>query len=102
VISIDPNSGRATAIVMADIPPSAAEQVLAMAGPTLDLFARPPGFVSAALHVSTDRARLITHLQWQREEDHWNCLRSPDLAPSPALDIAKLDARLFDLLGTRD
>lgn len=101
MISIDPNSGRATAIVVADIPPSAAEQVLAMARPTLDIFARQPGFVSAALYVSKDRDRLITHLQWQREEDHWNCLRSPDFAATPAPDMPKFDARLFDLVGTR-
>ena len=106
MITIDPSSGRATAIVVADIPPGAGERVIAMASPALDIFAKQPGFVSATLYLSKDRDRLITHLQWEREEDHWNCLRSPDFAgvapPPQQAPAPEFRAQLFDLVVTTD
>jgi hypothetical protein len=106
VITIDPSTGRATSIVLADIPPEASEQILAMAGPSLDIFARQPGFVSAALYINKDRNRLVTHLQWEREQDHWNCMRSPDFAAMPAsppdAPAPQFLAHLFDVVATRE
>jgi hypothetical protein len=106
VITIDPSTGRATSIVVADLPPEASEQILAIAGPSLYIFARQPGFVSAALYINNDRNRLVTHLPWEGEQDHWNCMRSPDFAampaPPPEPPAPQFVAHLFDVVATRE
>ncbi len=43
----------------------------------LAAFAELDGFISGALHRSTDRSRLVQYLQWRDEAAHLACMNDP-------------------------
>ena len=38
-----------------------------------------PGFISANLHVSTDRKKVVNYAQWKTEEDYQNFLNNEEV-----------------------
>ena len=50
----------------------------------LKLFAELNGFVSGALHKSSDGARLIQYLQWSSMADHQACMNDPQWEHLPS------------------
>ena len=67
-------------------------------------FATYPGYLSGALHVSTDGTRLIQYLQWESESTYRACIDDPAwdqlesarlFKESVASGLAKVDARSF-------
>ena len=71
-------------------------------------FAELDGFVSGALHKSTDGTRLIQYLQWRDEAAHLACMHDPrwDALPSTkrfmeivSSDQATMKVGVFDVIA---
>ena len=52
-----------------------------------------PGFISANLHVSTDKTKVINYAQWKSEADYDNFLNNPEVK-SAASEIMKFEPRV--------
>jgi hypothetical protein len=75
----------------------------------LTWFAEYEGFVSGALHRSTDGRRLIQYLQWETEQHHLDCINDSRWDDDPStrrfMDLiesgqAKIDVRKFDVIAS--
>lgn len=47
----------------------------------MPVFARQPGFIGGAVHISYDGSDALTYLQWRNRADHEACMASPDFEP---------------------
>ena len=98
-----------TVVVTVDADPEVIDDMLehARLGITTD-FRECEGFIAGALHVSTDRTRLVQYLQWDSEAAYLRCRDDPKW---DELDSTKrflnhistgralVDARLFEVLA---
>ncbi len=66
-----------TVIVTVDAPPNILAEMEPHASEGLARFTEFPGFISGALHKSTDGQRLVQYLQWESEADHLACMHDP-------------------------
>lgn len=62
------------------VAPEKAEDLLAAlkAAPE-EVFVRQPGFISANLHMSRDRHRIVNYAQWRSKEDYDSMSKNPEI-----------------------
>jgi quinol monooxygenase YgiN len=81
--------------------PDRAEELLALlAAATRETMRFRPGFISANLHLSLDRKRVVNYAQWQSRADFEAMLQQPDarVHMKKAADIAaSFDPVLYEL-----
>ena len=69
--TLDPSGGYLTFINTFTVEPDKAEALLeALKTATEEIFRHRPGFISANLHVSRDRRRVLNYAQWRFKEDY--------------------------------
>ena len=78
--TIDSKQEQVTVIVDTKFPGESHEKVLEIIQDSLKYFAKKKGFVSASIHVSREKGRLVNYLQWETFEDHLACANDPDWA----------------------
>ena len=92
-----------TVIVTLRCEPSDQTELVSLARDVLPAFARQPGFVSSALHKSTDGARVVNYLRWQSEADHLACMQSADVAEAGVGFMAFVEGRKVSIdIGVYD
>ena len=105
---IQEGSPHCTVIVTVDADPGIMADLESHARKGLELFAKRKGFISEALHKSTDGGRLVQYLQWETEKDHLECLNDPkwDAIPSTQRFMelvrsgqAKIDVRVYNVMS---
>lgn len=98
-----------TVIVTVDADANVIGQMEPHAREGLTWFADFNGFVSGALHRSTDGSRLIQYLQWKSEKDHMACMNHPSWDDNPSSrrfmefvesGQARVDVRVYDVVST--
>ena len=76
--TLDPKDGYAVLINTFHVAPERADQLLALLErATKETMRSRPGFVSANLHVSTDRTRVVNYAQWRSRIDFETMLQDP-------------------------
>jgi quinol monooxygenase YgiN len=69
--TLDPKDGYLTFINTFTVEPDNAERLLqALNNATEEIFRHQPGFISANLHISRDRRRVLNYAQWRCKEDY--------------------------------
>ncbi len=100
-----------TVIVTVDAPSHVIEEMEPHARNGLTYFADMKGFVSGALHKSTDGKRLVQYLQWETEANHLACMddsRWDDLPSTRTFmahvesGAAKIDVRIYDVAAATE
>ena len=81
MITLDPKDGYATLINTFEVEPENAERLLEVLHEATATIRKRPGFVSANLHVSTDRSRVVNYAQWRTGEDMQAMLNDPEAQP---------------------
>ena len=71
--------------------PEQAEALIGVLRDATDTMRRMPGFVSANLHLSRDRARVVNYAQWRSNADFQAMLGNADAQPhmKAAADLAE-------------
>jgi heme-degrading monooxygenase HmoA len=78
--TLDPNSGYLTFINTFTVEPGGAERLLqALKNATEEIFRHQPGFISANLHMSRDRRRVLNYTQWRSKEDYLAMSKKPEI-----------------------
>ena len=67
-----------TVLVICDFDAADCDEIVARARAAGPIFARQPGFVSAALHVGENKDRMVQYLQWESVDHHYACQKSDD------------------------
>ena len=88
---LDPTDGYAVLINTFTVQPEKAEALLRMLEEATEIMRRMPGFVSANLHVSQDRKRVVNYAQWRSKADFEAMLGNADARPhmQAAADLAE-------------
>ena len=99
---LDPMSSHIVLINTFHVAPEKAEKLVdLLENATEEVMKRQPGFVSANLHVSEDRKRIINYAQWRTKEDLAAMQKNPE-ARTHMEEAAKLatsfEPVLYDLL----
>ena len=89
--TLDPTDGYMILINTFTIEPAKAEVVLKVLEEATDTMRQMPGFVSANLHLSCDRKRIVNYAQWRSEADFKMMLQNRDAQPhmKAAADLAE-------------
>ncbi len=74
---IQKDNNLCTVVVTVDAEAEVMPELEAHAKSGLQRFSEFEGFVSGALHKSTDGLRLIQYLQWENEAAHLKCMNHP-------------------------
>jgi quinol monooxygenase YgiN len=75
---LDPKDGYAVLINTFHVAPERAEELMTLLErATQETMQFQPGYVSANLHLSTDRARIVNCAPWRRRADFEAMLRDP-------------------------
>lgn len=97
--TISPDSDHITLINTFTCPEvRQSELVAALEKATVEVFMHQPGFISASIHASLDRTRVVNYVQWAQLDDFDATGRVPDVQTQMAhiLAIAEsADPRLF-------
>jgi quinol monooxygenase YgiN len=95
--TLDPKDGYLSFINTFTVEPDDAERLLqALRDATEEIFRRQPGFISANLHISRDRRRVLNYAQWRSKEDYVAMSKQPKVQAHMKL-VAAL-AISFDLI----
>ena len=78
---LDPGDGYATLINTFVVDPEKSERLLAVLHEASATMRKMNGFVSANLHVSADRKRVVNYVQWRTRDDFETMLRDPEAKP---------------------
>ena len=81
MISLDPKDGYATLINTFEVEPENADKLVEVLHEATATIRKLPGFVSANLHISTDRKRVVNYAQWRTHEDFQGMLADPESQP---------------------
>jgi quinol monooxygenase YgiN len=99
--TLDPQDRYAVLINTFHVAPERAEELLAvLAEATQETMRFRPGFISANLHLSLDRARLVNYAQWRSRAHFEAMLQDPQARAhmKQAADIASsFDPVLYEL-----
>ena len=101
--TLDPQNAYATLINTFEVDPSKADKLIEVLHEASNTMRKLHGFVSANLHVSTDKTRVVNYVQWQTHADFEAMHKNPDAKPhmKEAADLAKsYDPVFYDLLYT--
>lgn len=78
--TLDPAAGYAVLINTFSVEPDRADAlVAALSKATEEMMGGQPGFVSANLHVSGDRRRVVNYAQWRSREDYEAMANRPEV-----------------------
>lgn len=100
MVKLDPNAGYATLINTFEVEPERADALIKSLAEATETMRGMTGFVSASLHLSHDKKRVVNYAQWASEDDFKNMLRNPEAQPhmKAAADLAKsFDPVLYTL-----
>jgi quinol monooxygenase YgiN len=79
MVHLDPSAGRLVLINTFAVEPSKADELLKVLSEATEHGMRQrPGFVSASLHVSTDRKHVANYAQWRSQADLDAMMSDPD------------------------
>ena len=98
--NLDPRDGYLILINTFEVSPENADKLAEVLHQASGPIGRMPGFVSANLHVSADRTRVVNYAQWRSREDFDAFLKNPDAQPhmKEAADLAvSYDPVFYDL-----
>ena len=89
--TLNPSDNYATLINTFEVDPDNADKLLDVLHKASEPISKLPGFVSANLHVSGDRKRVVNYVQWRSQADFEAMHKSPDAQPhmKEAADLAK-------------
>ena len=103
--TLDPNGGYLTFINTFAVEPENAERLLqALKNATQEIFRHQPGFISANLHISRDRRRVLNYAQWRSKEDYIAMSKKPEIqahmkqAAALAISFDPVDYDLRDVV----
>ena len=98
---ISADGGHLTLINVFTCPESRQEElVAALEKATVEIFRHQPGFISANIHASLDRTRVVNYAQWARVEDFDATGAVPEVQAHMAEVMAiagSADPRLFQV-----
>jgi quinol monooxygenase YgiN len=78
--TLDPNARYLTFINTFAVEPENAERLVqALRNATEEIFRHQPGFISANLHISRDRRRVLNYAQWRSKEDYVAMSKKPEI-----------------------
>jgi quinol monooxygenase YgiN len=78
--TLDPKDAYLTFINTFTVEPDKAEQLVqALRDATEQIFRHQPGFISANLHMSRDRRRVLNYAQWRSKEDYVAMSKRPEI-----------------------
>ena len=91
MIKLNPDDRYSTLINTFEVEPEQADALIRILRDATDTMRRMPGFVSANLHVSRDRTRVVNYAQWASDGDMQAMLQAPEAQPhlKAAADVAK-------------
>ena len=77
---IDQYRSLLTVLVVFELSPEQVdEQIATIKEFLLESVKQQPGFVSANLHISLDKTRIVNYAQWRTEQDYQNFLENEDV-----------------------
>lgn len=88
--TLDPNNEYFTMINTFEVDPESAEKLMDVLHEASGPIGKLPGFVSANLHMSLDRDRVVNYVQWRTRADFDAMQKNPDVQPhmKEAADLA--------------
>jgi len=102
---LDPKAGCLTLINTFTVEPDNAERLLQdLRNATDQVFRQQPGFISANLHISHDRRRVVNYAQWRSKEDYLAMSKQPEVqahmkqAAALAISFDPVDYDLLDIV----
>ena len=89
--TLDPSNDYFTMINTFEVDPENAEQLVDVLHEASGPISKLPGFVSANLHLSLDRKRVVNYVQWRTRADFDAMQNNPEVRPhmKQAADLAK-------------
>lgn len=79
--TLDPKDDYVTLINTFEVVPERAEELADLLHHASLVMSKLPGFVSANLHISDDKARVVNYAQWRTKADLDAMYRDPDAQP---------------------
>ena len=79
--TLNPDDGFVTLINTFRVRPEAADELVEYLHHASEIMRTMPGFVSANLHVSEDRTRVVNYAQWRAKADLEAMYRNPEAMP---------------------
>ncbi len=58
--------------------PEVQDELLEVVRQSKPIFEKQPGCRSFVTHLSQDETHIMTYMEWASEQDHLNCMKSPD------------------------
>lgn len=105
VSTLSPNSHYLTFINTFTVEPEKAEALLEnLTNATKEVFLHQPGFISANLHLSHDRRKVVNYAQWRSKEDYEAMSQLPDVqshmkrAAALAIGFEPVDYELHEVV----
>jgi quinol monooxygenase YgiN len=102
---LDPKDGYLTFINTFTVEPDNAERLLqALRNATEEIFRHQPGFISANLHMSRDKRKVLNYAQWRSKEDYVAMSKKPEIqahmkqAAALAISFDPVDYDLRDVV----
>ena len=89
--TLDPGDDYFTMINTFEVEPENADKLADVLHEASGPISKLPGFVSANLHLSLDRKRVVNYVQWRTRADFEAMQNNPDVKPhmKEAADLAK-------------
>jgi len=79
MVKLDPSSGLLVLINTFTVDPTKADELLAvLSRATEERMRHMPGFISASLHLSSDKRYIANYAQWRSKEDLAAMMKNPD------------------------
>lgn len=82
--TLDPTDTYATLINTFQVEPENADELVELLHEAASTMRKLYGFVSANLHLSTDKTRVVNYVQWRTHADFEAMLKNPDAQPHMA------------------
>ena len=79
--TLDPDDNYVTLINTFQVEPEHADELAELLHHASEVMSALPGFVSANLHVSEDKTRVVNYAQWRSKADLEAMYRNPDAQP---------------------
>ena len=98
--TLDPKDGFVTLINTFQVKPERADELAELLHHASEVMSALPGFVSANLHVSEDKTRVVNYAQWRSKADLEGMYQNPEAKPhmKSAADLAEFyDPVLYTL-----
>jgi quinol monooxygenase YgiN len=93
---------RITLVNVFPTTPDQLDELLGLLGEQTAKVIELPGCISANVHVSRDKLRIVNYAQWESLEAFQAMLEHPELKPSREVieEISKPDVHIYDVVAT--